>query len=186
MIRALVVLGLAVIFGTAANAQDIRAGIGPGTYVNLGATVSRYNTDYGKTEMSGGTVYADANLFNRIGIEAEGRRLRQGSNDGMQQSTYMVGPRFSRDFHSLRPYAKFLIGRGTFEFPFAYARGSYLATAVGGGLDWRVAHTPVVVRVIDFELQRWPDFTFGELHPYGISAGVSVQVFHLNPRHGHY
>jgi hypothetical protein len=183
--KALAILGLAVFFGTMAKAQDIRAAIGPGTYIDVGATVSRYNTDYGQSNMIGGTVYVDANLYNRIGIEAEGRRLRLNSDDGLQQSTYMVGPRFSRDFHSLRPYVKALIGRGTFEFPFGYARGSYLATGFGGGLDWRVAHTPVVVRVIDYEYQIWPDFTFGQLHPYGISAGVSLQVWRPKVRYSH-
>ena len=185
MKRVIAVLGLAVIFSLAARAQDVRAGIGPGTYVSVGATVSRYNTDYGQTQMAGGTVFVDANLYNRIGIEAEGRRLRLNSDDGLQQSTYMVGPRISRDFHSLRPYSKLLVGRGVFEYPFGYARGSYLAVAAGAGLDWHVGHSPLVVRVIDFEYQRWPDFTFGTLHPYGISAGLSLQVFQLHPHHSH-
>ena len=185
MKKLIAVLGLAVVVSVAARAQDIPAGLGPGTYVSVGATFSQYNTDYGKTEMRGGTVFADANLYNRIGIEAEGRRLRIGSNDGMQQSTYMAGPRVSRDFHSLRPYTKALVGRGVFEFPFGYARGSYLAMAAGAGLDWHVGHTPVIVRVIDFEYQRWPNFTFGQMHPYGFSSGFSCRVYQLIPHHGH-
>ncbi len=185
MIGKIAALGLALTFAALAGAQDIPAGIGPGTYVSAGATVSQYNTDYGKTQMRGGTVFVDANLYNRIGIEAEGRRLRLGSDDGLQQSTYLIGPRLSHDFHSLRPYTKLLIGRGTLEFPFGYARGSYLATAAGAGLDWRVAHTPVIVRVIDFEYQRWPNFTFGPMHPYGLSAGLSLQLYQMIPRHSH-
>ena len=178
MIRSLVALGLALTFGcTLMKAQDVPAAKGPGSYLAVGATVSSYNTDYGKTQMEGATVYVDANIYNRIGLEAEGRRLRLNSDDGLQQSTYMVGPRFSRDFRFLRPYTKLLIGRGTFEFPFGYARGSYTATAIGAGLDLRFKHTPLVVRLVDVEYQRWPQFTFGALHPYGISSGLSVRVW---------
>ena len=32
------------------------------------------------------------------------------------------------------------------------------------------------VRLADVEYQVWPGFTFGSLHPYGISAGISFQV----------
>jgi hypothetical protein len=36
------------------------------------------------------------------------------------------------------------------------------------GQRWRV-------RLADFEYQDWPGFTFGAIHPYGVTAGISFQ-----------
>jgi len=162
--------------GSALWAQDIPAGKGPGSYVAVGATFSDYNSDYGKRDLAGATVFVDANVYNRFGLEAEGRRLQFHSDDGTKLSTYLGGPRFSRDFRSFRPYTKFLAGRGEFDFPYGYAKGTYFMVAAGAGLDWRIGNR-LFVRVIDFEYQRWSQFTFGNLTPYGISTGLSFRVF---------
>jgi len=180
MMRRLVVAALALCAGAltgAASAQDIPSAKGPGSSLVLGGTVSSFQSDYGKTYLAGASGYVDANVFNRVGIEAEARTLRFNSNDGMRQTTYLAGPRLSKDFGSLRVYTKLMAGRGTFEFPYGYARGSYFVTAAGGGVDWRVKHTPLIVRVVDFEYQRWPQFTYGDLRPYGLSTGLSLRIF---------
>ncbi len=148
----------------------------PGSAVTLGATVSAFHSDYGQRTLDGGTLYLDANLYRRIGVEAEARTLSLHSDDGLRQSTYLVGPRFSSSRRTLRPYTKLLAGRGTFQFPYHYAHGSYFVVAAGTGLDWHLNRS-ATVRVIDFEYQRWPQFTFGELRPYGISTGLSLRLF---------
>jgi len=174
MIRLFAVLALT--FCAGAYAQDLPAAKGPGSYLALGGTVSAFNSDYGQRDLGGASLYVDANIYKRIGIEAEARTLRFHSDDGMRQTTYLAGPRLSRDFRSLRVYTKVMAGRGTFEFPYGYARGSYFATAAGMGVDWRVKHSRLLVRIVDFEYQRWPQFTFGDLKPYGFSTGLSLRI----------
>lgn len=157
-------------------AQDIPAAKGPGSAITLGATLSGFHSDYGQRTLDGGTLYLDANLYRRIGVEAEARTLSLHSDDGLRQSTYLVGPRFSGTRRTLRPYTKLLAGRGTFQFPYGYAHGSYFVVAAGTGLDWHLNRS-VTFRVVDFEYQRWPQFTFGQLRPYGISTGLSLRLF---------
>ena len=174
----LVLLLIVALFaGLKANGQAVYAGKGPGGYISLGATVSGYNSDYGKQRLIGPAVYLDANLYRRIGVEGEFRNLRYHAQEDLRQSTYLVGPRISTHTRAFRPYAKFLVGRGTMTFPFRYARGSYFVAAPGAGLDVRLGQSRVLVRVVDVEYQFWPDFTFGPMHPWGISTGLSVRLF---------
>ncbi|GAC1357890.1 MAG: hypothetical protein NVSMB3_04720 [Acidobacteriaceae bacterium] len=67
-----------------------------------------------------------------------------------------------------------LAGRGTFVFPYHYATGNYLALAGGGGVD--IHRGRWQLRAIDFEYQVWPQFTYGRMSQYGVSAGVSYTV----------
>ena len=177
MIRALVTLVLtlacvSVLYGQAAPTAN-----GPGSYVALGATFSGYESDYGQTLLGGGTLFVDANLYRRIGVEAEARISRLHSTDDLRESTYLVGPKISTHGRSLRPYVKFLVGRGEFNFPFNYAQGSYFVIAPGAGLDWRIGRGRLMIRVIDFEYQEWPMFSYGAIHPYGASTGISFGIF---------
>ena len=49
--------------------------------------------------------------------------------------------------------------------------------APGAGIDWRVHRSRFSLRLIDVEYQIWPNFVpYGEIHPYGASAGISFQV----------
>lgn len=150
---------------------------GPGSYIAVGAIASGFQSDYGRQHLGGIGVFADANLYRRVGIEAEYRTLRYNATQGLRESSRMVGPKISTHGRGFRPYAKLLAGFGLFDYPYGNAKGSYLAIAPGAGLDWRIANGPVTIRIIDFEYQLWPQFTFGTLHPYGISSGVSVKVF---------
>jgi hypothetical protein len=174
MMRAVLVV---LVLTTAACAQDVPAAKGPGSYVAVGGTLSAVNTDYGQRELFGGTLFVDANVYNRFGLEAEARKLTLHSDDGTKMTTYLAGPRLSRDFHSLRVYTKLMAGRGVFDFPYHYARGEYFVYAGGAGVDWRVKRSRLIVRIVDLEFERWPDFTFGQLRPFGVSSGLSLRVF---------
>ena len=164
-----------------AAAQAVNTASGPGSFLAVGLSASGFQQDYGKRYIGGGALFIDANLYRRVGIEAEGRRLAAHTSEDVKESTYLVGPRVSVLRHNLRPYGKFLVGRGTFDFPFHYAVGHYFVMAPGAGLDWHVGDR-LNVRLADFEYQIWPDFTFGSLHPYGISAGISVDIFKPSTR----
>ncbi len=159
-----------------ARAQAMPAADGPGSYIQVGGSASLYQIDYGQRNLGGGAVFIDANLYRRIGIEAEGRTLRINQDSGAHETTYLVGPRFSLMQSRFRSYAKFLFGRGEFYYPFHYAQGSYFVVAPGVGVDWQMAKR-LTVRLIDIEFQRWPSFTFGPLQPYGISSGIAVRLF---------
>ena len=162
----------------AAHGQAEYTATGPGTYISAGVTFAGFQQAYGQRYVGGGTAFVDANLYRRIGVEAEARELNLHTDEGVRETTYLVGPRLSPLRRgSLRPYAKLLAGRGELRFPFGDARGSYFVAAPGAGLDWRVQHSRLLIRVIDFEYQIWPQFTFGTLHPYGASAGLSWTLY---------
>jgi hypothetical protein len=159
------------------RAQAEPAGLGPGTYLNLGITPSLYQAQYGHQQLAGGSIYLDANPYRRLGGEVEYRTLRYHASEGIRQSTLLAGPRLSVKLHRFRPYAKLLVGRGDFRFPFDYARGSYFALAPGAGLDWTPRKGRFTVRVVDVEYQYWPGFSFGPITPYGYSSGLALRLF---------
>jgi opacity protein-like surface antigen len=79
----------------------------------------------------------------------------------------------------LRPYAKLLVGLGKINLPFNYGQGTFFAYAPGAGVDYTLSDR-ISLRLVDFEYQEWPQFTFGNLHPYGVSAGIVIRINGLN------
>jgi hypothetical protein len=165
----------AVTPGHIAVAQALPTGSGPGAYVIAGGTFSAFQADYGSRTISGASIYVDANLDWRYGIETEARRMNYADGSGRRQSTILAGPRWSFRPKGFVPYAKLMAGGGRFDFPYGYGTGSYFVVAPGAGVDLRLGER-VRVRLVDFEYQVWPGFTFGSIHPYGISAGISYQI----------
>jgi len=160
-----------------AHAQATYAASGPGGYVSLGVAASGFQQSYGQHYVGGETIFVDANLFRRVGIEAEGRRLNFHTTEDIKENTYLIGPKYSGLAHNLRPYAKFLVGRGTLDLPFHYGVATGFVMAPGAGLDWHLPNTRIAIRVADFEYQIWPQYFFGNIHPYGITSGVSFDLF---------
>jgi hypothetical protein len=171
-VAALLLMGLTG--AQAARAQALPTATGPGAYVIVGGTYSDFQADYGQRKISGASVYVDSNLQWRWGVETEARRMMY-PNFGESQSTLLAGPRWSFHPKGLVPYVKFLVGGGRFEFPYGFGYGDYFVMAPGAGVDLRVGRK-IRVRLIDVEYQDWPGFTYGTIHPYGISAGISFQV----------
>ena len=160
------------------KAQNIPTAEGPGSYVAVGGEFSAFQIDYGQRVLGGGALFVDVNPTWRIGFEGEARYLRFNSFEDVTETNYLAGPRITIKPGPLRPYVKFLVGAGKITLPFRFAQGTFLTYAPGGGVDY-ILNDRVTVRAIDFEYQLWPDFSsFGELRPYGISAGIS---FRLNP-----
>ena len=161
---------------TVAHAQASPTATGPGSYVAIGGGISEFQVDYGRHDNAGAFIFADVNPHWRVGLEGEARFLRWHTAEQVTESTYNGGLRVAilrpRRF---QPYGKLLAGVGKITLPFGYAHGSYLTYAPGAGLDIAL-NDRVSVRALDFEYQRWPQFTYGPLSPYGISAGLSVRV----------
>jgi hypothetical protein len=164
----------ALVSGHAAFAQALPTGSGPGAYVIAGGTFSEFQADYGSRTISGAGVYVDSNVTWQLGIEAEARRMAY-PDFGERQSTLLAGPRWSFRPKGFVPYAKLLVGGGRFDFPFGFGTGNYFVVAPGAGVDLRLGER-VRLRLADFEYQVWPGFTFGSIHPYGVSAGISYQI----------
>ena len=172
-------LGLvAVLCGATAEvapAQALATASGPGSYASVGGGYSWMKSDYGNRLLGGAFIFADVHPHWRYGFEGEVRYLRVHSDLGVTQTTYLGGAQVYLRPGSLRPYAKVLAGLGHLNFPFSYGTGSYLVIATGAGvevgLDDRVS-----IRMLDFEYQQWPQFTYGSLHPYGFSAGVNYRL----------
>lgn len=164
--------------GRAAFGQARYTATAPGAYVAVGASYSQYQLQYGDRALGGFGAHVDVNFNRAIGIEGEARWLRQNEVVSTNETTYLVGPRYQkRLWHGpLMPYAKFLVGEGIFNFPYNYAKGEYFVMAPGAGLEIRL-NDAVKVRLIDFEYQRWPQFTYGTITPYGIGAGITIRVF---------
>jgi hypothetical protein len=157
------------------EAQALPTASGPGSYLAGGVAFSRFAPDYGRNKLDGITGYVDANLTWRYGVEGEARYLIYNQVAQTNEITYLVGPRISFRPKALRPYAKFLVGRGIFNFPYNFAQGRYFVMAPGGGVDLEMKR--LNVRLVDFEYQKWKDFNFGTLSPYGFSFGVSYKFF---------
>src|SRR5258708_17343883 len=137
--------------------------------------VSLLEGDYGRRKIRGRAAYVDANLFRCYGLETEIRRLPYADSPGMNQTTFLAGPRVSFRSHGVVPYAKMLFGIGIFNFPYHDGRGTYLALAPGAGLDWNMGRK-IRLRLIDVEYQDWSQFTFGPEHPYRAIAGIHSQI----------
>ncbi len=126
--------------------------------------------------MGGGFVYADVNPQWRVGLEGEARFLRYHNAEDVTESSYLGGLRVEiLHPRRLQPYAKFLAGVGRITLPFGYAHGSFLAYAPGAGIDVALSDR-FTVRAVDVEYQHWPQFTYGALSPYGVSAGISFRL----------
>ena len=160
-----------------AHAQAISTATGPGSYVAIGGGVSGFQTDYGRNHMEGAFAYADVNPQWRVGLEGEARYLRWHANQQVKETTYVGGVRLVLWPTSSRwePYGKFLAGAGEITLPYGYAHGTFLTYAPGAGLNLAL-NERIILRIIDLEYQHWPQFTYGSLSPYGISAGLSLRL----------
>jgi opacity protein-like surface antigen len=161
---------------SAARAQALPAATGLGGYISAGGGASVFQSDYGQRHLGGGFAFADVNPSWRYGVEGEVRFLRYNSDGQVTQTTYLGGPRVSLTQGRIRPYVKFLAGAGHITLPFNYAEGTFLTYAPAAGVDYLVTER-FAVRA-DLQYQLWPKFPYGELKPYGLSAGI---VFRLTP-----
>lgn len=162
---------------THGRAQATATASRSGGFISVGATASYYQADYGKRELGGYAIHADLDRDRQWGLELEARVLRFNQEVGTHETTFLIGPRFTLRRKRFNPYVKLLVGEGKFHFPYDYAEGGYFVLAPGVGVDVPIGTSRFSIRAIDFEYQSWPNFTFGGLNPYGVSAGVSVRIF---------
>lgn len=120
-----------------------------------------------------------------LALEIEGRDLNYGKPVGLSElrmDTLLGGASYTlRSSFPIRPYAKFLAGMGSLDFPplGTYSHDTRTVTAPGGGVEARL-WGPIWVRG-DYEYQFWPKL-FGPhtLNPNGFSFGVEFDARTLN------
>lgn len=171
------VLFAAAVFG---RAQVVLAATGRTFHLSAGGRASAFQPDYAGDPLAAQTspyrlygvgAFVDAHFSRWLQIEAEGRWLHFNEYLGINQNSYLIGPRIAPyTFHKFTPYGKALVGFGSGSF----LTGPCLAIAYGGGVDYRL--TRRFTARGDFEYQRWhvaPD----NLYPYGASVGLSYKIF---------
>jgi opacity protein-like surface antigen len=167
----------------------------------VGAGFSGYNTDWGHDNwMEGVSAWVDfypphlPGVLHGLGVEAEGRDInigRPADLSNMRQDTGLGGAIYTWDhYRNFRPYAKFLAGIGSIDFPRStrigggpYSHDTFTVSAApAGGVEFR-AFRHVWVRG-GYEYQFWHD-VFGrpqDLNPNGFTVGLSYDFRPWRPK----
>jgi opacity protein-like surface antigen len=162
-----------------ARAQVVPSATASSFTLNVGGFGSAFQPDYageGIAQTSPDRLYGmgaffDARVNRWVDLEGEARWLRFNTYLGINENTYMIGPRVPIvTFHRLTPYGKFLFGLGNGSF----LTGNTFAFAYGGGVDYRLSRR-FTLRAFDFEFQQWR--VTPTISPYGGSIGLSYKVF---------
>jgi len=163
-------LALGLLLTRTASSQVVYSGDKGGFSISAGATGSGYEVEYGQQKLLGIAGFVDVDTTRRFGAEGEVRFLMFHNPDQLETRTYMGGPRYHYSKGKFQFYGKGLVGFGQFTFPYDLAHGNYLVIAPGGGVDYRWKRR-IAFRG-DVEYQIWPQFTYGSMNSYGVSAGI--------------
>lgn len=162
-----------------AHAQVVPAAGGKTFSLDAGGLGSTFQPDYAggasagtsPNRLYGPGAYVDAHFTRWVQLEAEGRWMRFNEYRGIDENTYLIGPRVPiASFHGVTPYGKFLFGLGNG----AFLTGNTLVLAYGGGVDYRLSRR-LTLRAFDFEWQQWR--VSPTLYPSGYSVGISYRIF---------
>ena len=170
---------LAIISSTSLHAQATATASRVGN-LQAGATFNLANSDYVPSTLKGFGFYSTFDFKYHFGVEAEFHQLNDpNSAQPIYERTYEVGPRYVMHFGRLAPYAKFMVGRGVFNFPPSpsdpaggpVANLAYNIWAVGVGADYKLR--PSINLRVDYESQRWIGFPPNGLTPEVFGIGVA-------------
>lgn len=168
-----------------AGAQVVPAARGGslGNGFRVGAQLSDYAPDFSDQHLFGIGLYADYDIKKWVGVEGNARFLQFNKFAGkLSQNTYAVGPRLIYNRNKFAPYAKFMYGLATTNFPpnaccATYTSDSFSYYSIGGGLDYKI-NRRISARV-EYEQQFWSNFQGrGKyLTPNGFNIGASYRIF---------
>jgi hypothetical protein len=161
----------------AAHGQSMPSAFQNGLTISAGSMASGYYLGFGDRKIAGPSSFVDIDTRHHVGIEGEAHWLLFPQTNGVHDTTWLIGARYSAPGLDRRfyPYVKGMIGFTQFNFPYGYAKGDYVVAAPGGGLDYRLTYR-VRLRV-DGEYQFWPQFSYASMPAWGVSAGLRVRVF---------
>lgn len=162
-----------------AQAQNPESAVGGNQGITVGGFISANHLEYGNRWLGGAGALVDLNLNWRFAVEGEANWARYHQVAGTHATTWLIGPRYQLSAmgrnDQYRPYVKFLIGDGNFNFPYNAGYGNYLVLAPGAGLDYRI-NRRFRLRLVDFEYQDWPNFSYGSTANVAISTGVRYNL----------
>lgn len=172
------VITFALAFAAQARAQALPTATATGSFqVGVGYTIT--NPDYGPKKISGPTIFADYDLGLHFGLEADMHIIDLRTPTDIAEVTYLGGVRGILPYRErFKLYGKALVGAANFrvletEDNQGRFNGTYLAYGFGGGLDVAVTRK-IVIRAIDAEYQKWPNYdNGGGLTPMLYTFGVA-------------
>jgi hypothetical protein len=145
------------------------------TRIQAGGGVMSLNPDYTTGNVIGFSAWADYDFSKWVGVEFSAHLGEFITPGDITENSYLIGPRLTYRRHKLTAYGKVLIGRATITNQDFSLSSSYNIFAYGGGVEYRLLRK-INIRVIDFELQSWPDFQPNALSPMAISIGASYII----------
>ena len=146
------------------------------SHIQAGAGVLYLNNDYSDRKNGGISIWADYDFTRLVGVEVRAHFGGIITPDDIGENSYLVGPRVMYHKRKFTGYADILLGRGTITNQLFNQSSSYnIVPAFGGGLEYRVSHK-LNIRVVDLEIQKWPDFEPHTLSPLAITVGLSYII----------
>lgn len=173
-LAAMAALAFVLGYGARLRAQAIPAATQTGGY-QIGGGYSFASSDFGKTTISGVSVYAGVDLNRFLGLELDAHKVSLKTPTDIGEDSYLIGPRIGYTYRRFHPYAKVMFGIGVFQRQpdvTPHTSESYGVIAAGGGLDIRVSQH-INVRAIDYEAQSWPGFKPNGLTPHVFTFGAA-------------
>jgi hypothetical protein len=182
MLKALLPIGsLACVlsFSAVGWTQAMPTATGRGSFqAGFGATYAE--PDYGQKPLKGVSLFADFDLSQHLGLEADLHYVSLITPTDIGENTYLVGPRAMIPYGRFDVYVKVLGGYGDLVIQeiqdnVGHPGGFYFAYAGGGGIDIRATNR-ITIRAIDVEGQKWPHYGNG-LSPILYTFGAAYR-FH--------
>jgi hypothetical protein len=148
--------------------------------IQAGGGLLYLNNDYNNNRtIYGASFWGDFDFSRHIGIEAEGHLGSFITPDDVNQTSYLIGPRFSYRRRRLNVFGKIMLGKGTLSTVRPTLRNTSttynIVPAYGGGLEYQYSRR-LNIRVVDVEMQKWPDFEPHTLSPLAISVGFMYVI----------
>ena len=177
---------IAVVVLSAPGFAQVRpAAEGGESTITVGGGVDYWRGDWGKIARFGPSAWSTAELWNGLGVVAEGHSMIFGDGAVGNRYKYFVGEGgIIYDYHRFRaftPYAKAEMGFASLSFPHkptsTYTHDTRNTWALGGGCEVRLSKR--LWTRIDYTYDGFPDFyspvsrQHHTLNPSGVSVGAT-------------
>jgi hypothetical protein len=140
-----------------------------------GGMVSVSSPDYTTAYIKGFTLYGEADIKERFGIEAKFEDLSIITPEDVAESSFLVSGLYRLNLlhHRLHPFGRAGLGIGTVTLAQGDPNQSsnvYGVASVGGGVDVYVSRR-FTLRAIDYDYHLLSNFSNNGLTPYVVSVG---------------
>ena len=140
----------------------------------MGGGYVRANPDYSPATFTGWSVFADADLWKNVGLEAKFSHIAGPAADSISETTYEAGLRARVAIGPIVPFLEFTGGLGSFTYSRSSQNGSYGILAGGGGLDLLLTRKFSVRG--EYNYQKWGSFPPRGLQPNLVTLGLAYRL----------